>query len=563
MMLFAFCKVNAQQFCGKPDPNFCPGNVFTNGNFETLNGSPDARPDEDINVAKGWSPIWQSGSLADLYCQSTLPNPSFLLPVPGSGVYASMWISNRNTNSALYREGMFNKLQSTITSNSGSYTFNFNTARLSTGQVTSVEIGIYGVSFTGTTLPAPPTTEISPTNLNLFGAGNVVLLGVITVPAGANNTWANQTISFNTSMAGFPAAGINHILITKSDNVLPGLAQMYIAFDNFCLRVATEITGNFCGCANTVNLIKNGSFESGATGFTSKFTPMTKSFVPGTYTVVDGDGARALCANWLNAAACGREGKVINKFLAVNGQTGQQGPLTAWGQSVTVETGKDYKLCFNLGNLRQCCFNVDPKITIVYNDGVEQRTLGPITVSTNNNPCNWLSYTTVISIPPGATPTINLPININLDQSGLGDGNDLAIDDISLIKLSPLPSAVTDFGETISSIDASGNYTITTNCSALPAGVSYVWEVQEIDNAGNVLSSTGEYPAWHANPLSCNFSGYTFTANKRYRIIRGTWGECNSWSAVAHTYSKEISSNRITAQKDVNYKAPQKQNNNR
>jgi hypothetical protein len=568
LLLFAFCKVNAQQnFCGKPDPNFCPGNIFTNGNFETVTANPDATGDQDINVATGWSPIWQGGSLADLYCAGS--SGVTQRPTPSSGVYASLWICNRNLPDAIYREGMFNKLQTTIAGNSGSYSFNFNTAKLSDGQSAAVEIGIYGVSFTSSLLPSAPTGMSVPTNLNLFGAGNAVLLGTVTVPANTTNTWANQTISFNSGMAGFPAAGINHILITKSDNVLPGLAQMYMAFDNFCLRVSTSTPESFCGCANTTNLIKNGNFNNGIQDFTSKFTQMTNSFVPGTYTVVDGDGGRALCGNWLNGSGCGKDGQLISKFLAVNGKTGQQGILTAWGQSVTVETGREYKLCFNLGNLRQCCFNVDPKVTILYNDGVQQKTIGPITVSSNNSPCNWLNYSTVIVIPPGASPTINLPINIALDQSGLGDGNDLAIDDISLIKLNPLPNTVTDFGENISSVDANGKYTITATASALPAGTGFYWEIQDITDPANpkILTNPSQ---WWGNPLSTNFNGYDngtinnasipgiFIANRTYRIVRGTWGDCNSWGAVSHIYRKEINGNRIIAQRDNSYVAPNK-----
>jgi hypothetical protein len=342
--------------------------------------------------------------------------------------------------------------------------------------------------------------------------------------------------------------------------------------DNICLKECEVIGGGsvICGCPNVTNLIKNGDFEAGATGFTSKFTRMTNSFIPGTYTVVDGDGARALCNNWLSGSGCGKDGQVFNKFFAVNGQTGQQGGLTAWGQGITVETGKDYKLCFNAGNLRQCCFNVDPKISIVYNDGFQQKTIGPITVSPNNSPCNWLNYTATISIPANATPTVNLPINIVLDQSGLGDGNDLAIDNISLIQLKPMDRAATCWTSSEFPPDNTGIYKITANMTALPPNSGFYWEVALIERNGVPVSpiiTVSNPSAWWSNPLFCDFNGYdgntgqmtgssspgTFNINNRYRITRATWSDCNSWSTCSKTTTTDAAARRVKLVDDNKY----------
>lgn len=365
------------------------------------------------------------------------------------------------------------------------------------------------------------------------------------------------TVTFNTDLQ----TGIHPVTPNPS-------IKDYAFKDTNCI-----VSSTVCGCEDVTNLINNGDFENGTTDFTSKFTQMTTTLVPGTYTVADYASYKNFCSNWnvSNPASCPRTGAMQGKFLVINGQTGQQGIKTAWGQSVTVETGKDYKLCMNLKNLAQCCFDVKPSVSILYNDGTQQKTIGPIIINQANNACDWNKYTTTISIPASSSPTINLPINIALDQSGLGDGNDLAIDDISLIQLKPMAASVTDFGDDMSPIDANGKYTITATASALPPGAGFYWEIQDITDPSHpvILSNPAQ---WWSTPLSTNFNGYDngiivnpsipgiFVANRTYRIVRGTWGECNSWSAVSHIYRKEINSNRIAVQKDNKYNAPAPKN---
>jgi hypothetical protein len=234
------------QYCNKPNDNFCSGNYFTNGDFETVKENPDnnsidgAMGDQDIAIATGWNPIWSGGSLADLYCPTTAGtgNP----PTPASGVYASMWVGNRGLNSQNFREGMFNKLKTVISKNSGNYSFNFKTAKLQNNGTNNLQIGIYGVYYTGSTLPDAPTSETFPTNINLFNGvgGTVVLLGTITIPNNATNVWKNQTITFNSSI--FPSNSITHILVTSSDTVTSG-GISYMAFDEFCLKVCNDCGG--------------------------------------------------------------------------------------------------------------------------------------------------------------------------------------------------------------------------------------------------------------------------------------------------------------------------------
>jgi len=230
--------IHGQGWCSVSDPSFCPGNQFDNGNFETITGNPNSQTSNDINLAIGWSPIWQgTGSLADLFCQGTSP-AQFTPPTPLSGNFGGMWISNANEPTVnMWREGMFNQLLIPIPTGSGIYTFTFDVANLQPSNTDSVEIGIYGINYIPPNpLPVTPTGSHYPDNLNLFGPANSVELDVIPVNGAWTNTWSSQTLTFDSSMPGFPAAGITHIMITHSDLKTSGAQRRYMGFDNFCLQ---------------------------------------------------------------------------------------------------------------------------------------------------------------------------------------------------------------------------------------------------------------------------------------------------------------------------------------
>ncbi len=373
--------------------------------------------------------------------------------------------------------------------------------------------------------------------------------------------------SLNSNLGGFDyvATGTfslnNVVYATKTSGTFP-VGLVAGANNDYKIACGGGVTGGTtaCGCPNVTNLVKNGDFESGSGGFSSQFKSFTGGILlPGTFAVASSTNYKSFCANWNIADPgtnmCNKNSTRSNgQFLVVNGQTGQA-PVAAWTQTISLSAGKTYKFCARLRNLPQCCFDVKPQVSLSYFDGTQNRTTAPVTVNqVQGNACDWLNYSVDITIPQNAPATFNAQISIMLNQSQPGDGNDLAIDDLSLIQLNPMPATQIDFGENISGINSAGQYTITAITTPLAPGDTFGWEVQEIDNTGNTLSSLVNQPAWLSNPLSCNFSGYTFVANKRYRIIRTTSGNCNSLGAVAHTYSKEITANRIVAKRDETYR---------
>lgn len=249
--VFNLRDMEANQWCNQPNPNFCPGNFFQNGDFEQLTGDPNIVIPQDIALATGWQAMWGTNqnqtsiSLADLHCTG---NGTGTAPSPNTNVYAGMWIENRtvtNTNDATYREAMYNRLSTPIGENTGTYSFNFKIAdaRVSVwNPARPVIIGIYGVYNPSNIIASPPSgSNSTPSNLNLWQSVNasvkVVLLGTITTPSNLNTTWMQQSITFNSNI--LPVGGITHIMITADDNARPkDYGKLYINFDEFCLQKA-------------------------------------------------------------------------------------------------------------------------------------------------------------------------------------------------------------------------------------------------------------------------------------------------------------------------------------
>lgn len=217
----------------------CPGYI-QNGDFEIVNGDPNASVDQDIDLAEHWKKLWQVGSLADLFDTNTtnFGTSCFSAPTPPSGVFAGMWIENSKTTGAAYREGMFNEMSYQIYEDSGLYTLSFDYALMSEDCATSndVKVGVYGINYSSSDpLPAAPTGIATPSNLNLFGSSNTVFLGEIVISSTTPNTWQNISITIDTSVLTFPTDGINHIMITNSHQPLDQYGKMFVGFDNFCL----------------------------------------------------------------------------------------------------------------------------------------------------------------------------------------------------------------------------------------------------------------------------------------------------------------------------------------
>lgn len=203
----------------------------------------------------------------------------------------------------------------------------------------------------------------------------------------------------------------------------------YAYVDDFCdADCAISVTPS---CGSGPNLVLNGDFESSNPGFDSDFiyepAPVAaRAVLPGEYAIVDELQARIVSPTWVvkSHELCDSTGK----FLAVNGDTGKSRSRLVWSPTISVAPGTAYRFCVWLRNLAQCALDVKPKIELRFSSPPDSRV--PSVIDADRClACDWKRESRRIVIP---TDISTLTAEIWLDESAGGDGNDLAIDDISL-----------------------------------------------------------------------------------------------------------------------------------
>lgn len=540
LILFCATLYAQSERCGRPNPEFCTGNYFQNGNFETVTGDPEAVLDNDIDLATGWFRIWGGfNSLADIYCNNStaLASHSVLInPTNPDGIFSGMWIQNSDNTSPAFREGMYNQLSTPVPSNSGIYTFNFDAAdltRSSNGDM-DVVVGIFGVYNPGNILSNPPTQMFIPTDFNLWPTGNGVVvykLGSVTIPQNVVNTFQPFSLTFDSNLIN-ASPDITHIMITRDDVPIPGpYRRRYIGFDNFCMRFeepSTSTTGAYC-CEKNENLLANANFESGNTGFNSDYD-QNSATLPGQYHVTNSAANFGATINDHSYCVDSDLYSANENYLLVNGLTNQPAGSSSviYSQTLGLTKGKEYNFCVNLKNMPQCTFDILPEIQIEINGTI----VVPYTqINTDpSDPCDWMLISGCFT----ATGQKN-KISIRLKEDGLGDGNDIAIDDISLQeKQDP------DYNLTVT--HNGGNNTISATIDPYPflnesceMESDYAWFVYETTNPtgplfGSMVPGTfawsddsGSYGAVTSGASwgvpSTNFATYNGFQNNKFYVI--------------------------------------------
>lgn len=355
----------------------------------------------------------------------------------------------------------------------------------------------------------------------------------------------------------------------------PGLDFGYTYVDNFCgsCEAAPKDSMRLCCPPPAQNLVTNGGFGLTplGTGFTSSYTsdftlPAFSSVWTGEYSVLNQAQAATVSPQWLLQDHGTCSSNPAGKFFIVNGKTGQTGaaPATIWKQTITAGIQRDsqYRFCAYMKNLPQCAFDVKPQITVWINN--VQQTLLPITVSTTALLCNWQQ------IDFNFTATTNsITIEIKLDETPLGDGNDLAIDDISVTKLVSNAVNLAEFQITTQDIiNPNDNFyqiiATPNNNNPLPSDCKYAWLVYEVDpTTGNLISlnsimaggsiNAGFPIVTNWNYPSTNFPGYccttvnsgtpgNFEYRKFYRLILVIDCDCKKrmqWSVIVGVQGRQ------------------------
>ncbi|HEX8016257.1 MAG TPA: T9SS type A sorting domain-containing protein [Flavobacterium sp.] len=292
-------------------------------------------------------------------------------------------------------------------------------------------------------------------------------------------------------------------------------------------------------CCDSENLVVNGNFEAGNSGFTSAYT-LDASTYPGQYNVTNTATAfgatitdHSFCADPVTYAS-------NDNYLTVNGKTQQSGSSVVWEQTIAgLRRGEKYRFCANFKNMKQCTFDILPKVRI--EAGSATSAVFTVNVATANA-CDWQNADVVFT-----ATGISETVRIYLDETGNGDGNDLAIDDIYVGALGDPGLAITvQHNGTNNAIIASVNSIATSDDSIKGNCRKYHWYVAEVtsypsvvinwstfahgNNAGSNLppfAGTSSATTWD---LTTTFPGYTFANNKLY-IIGMYTPECDCYDS--------------------------------
>ncbi|MGB0879579.1 MAG: LamG-like jellyroll fold domain-containing protein [Polaribacter sp.] len=339
-------------------------------------------------------------------------------------------------------------------------------------------------------------------------------------------------------------------------------------WDSLCDNIIEpEPTDEGAYCCEGENLVENGNFESGNTGFTSDYIQSTTTY-PGEYDVTT--TATNFNAKVSDHSFCEDPTEYANndQFMVVNGKTQQPGGTTSviWEQTISIQPEKEYKFCANFKNMPQCTFSITPEVQIEINGQL----FGWNTINTDEtDPCNWQKISECFT---GENDQVKIKIHIK--ECGNGDGNDLAIDDISVqekldqnlnitVQHQANPKQITASINTISTTD--DTLLVGQECEEQNGGYEHYWFVYEpasypvsspissmVSNSWSWSSNLGGSstqlsPASATNPvwnLTTTFPNYNFEDNKLYVIGLYVPSCCESCYDEGWTYQLTYNSGR-------------------
>jgi len=159
------------------------------------------------------------------------------------------------------------------------------------------------------------------------------------------------------------------------------------------------------------DLIQNGSFTQGATGFTSQYRDSSNINLEGYYAITANPSQNHIAMN-----ACGDHTSGNGKMMAVNG--GSIANQRVWSQVITVTPNTNYAFStwVNAG--------ISPGSFAVLQFSINNALVGE-QFTTRFNPCEWQQFYTVWNSGSSTQATISV-VNQNLAR----EGNDFALDDI-------------------------------------------------------------------------------------------------------------------------------------
>jgi fibronectin-binding autotransporter adhesin len=260
-----------------------------------------------------------------------------------------------------------------------------------------------------------------------------------------------------------------------------------------------------------INLVTNGDFESGNTGFTSGYTNSTDLQPEGTYAVV----ANPTTVH-PSFSSCADHTPSGTLQMVING-AGSAG-VVVWSETVTVVPGLDYQFSYWV----QSVVASNPSQMQLYINSVA---VGPVYTALTST-CNWLQF--FYNWNSGASSTAVLSL---VNQNIILTGNDFALDDIifqqvcqatstATVVVNPYLPVSVSIGASATSICSGTSVTFTATPTNGGSSPTYQWKL----NGTNVGTNSATY----INASLANSDQVTCTLTSNYSCTTGNPATSNT-----------------------------------
>ncbi len=220
------------------------------------------------------------------------------------------------------------------------------------------------------------------------------------------------------------------------------------------------------GTSTSSNLITNGSFTLGNTGFTSDYQFITNA---GSGGVQKAYGINTAANNWFQyfPACTDHTSPTSGNLMIIDGSTSNSGNDKVWEQIITVVPNQNYTFSYWLETIATPNLAL---IDVTINGTIIGSTTAPATT------CNWVQYTYTWN--SGTSTTAQITI---YDRLTIQNGNDFGLDDISFV--GPSVTAIQSITKPIT-IGLDSNLVLNTNPGDTAVCIGTVLNLIASSNAG-------------------------------------------------------------------------------
>lgn len=326
-------------------------------------------------------------------------------------------------------------------------------------------------------------TQVSQNGISIVDPAN------ISITASSTSICAGSTVTLTAN--GAPAYTWSS---TPND---PGITNLNATVQSVQPTVPTTYTINSTTTTTTTtNLITNGDFSSGNTGFISNYQYLATAPVGGVqnaYGVVTNPQA------WFSAfTTCGDHTTGSGKMMVVDG-TAISANSILWKQTVPVINNTTYAFSFWV----QSVVNVNPANIEVLINGVSVGfQLAPTNITCNN----WVQFTYSWNSLTNTTASIVL-----YDRTVISNGNDFAIDDIAFVT-----TTTTTCNLTASKvITVSPIPTITASVTTAPTCTNPLGTITVSSPVGATYEYSADGTTFQSSPVFSGLAANTYTISVR------------------------------------------------